>query len=70
MILFCPKEFLEYLTGHIVSYTKVDLELSLCGMRKLNEREDGIFKLIAGDDANIMARGIDFRGFSNGLTFI
>ena len=63
VILFCSTDFLDYLTGHNVSFTKVDLEAQLGGVRKLDERENGIFKLYAGDDANIMARGIDFRGF-------
>ena len=70
VILFCESDFIEDLVANSVAHTYVDMNLSSYGLRNLDEKENDKYRLIAGDDANILSRGIDFRGYKNGLTFI
>ena len=69
VIMFCEAKFLEYIAHHI-EYTLVDLSLSAVEMRRLDEKHKESYKLIVSDDANLLSRGIDFRGGQNGLTFL
>jgi len=70
VILFCESDFIEDLVANSITHTYVDMNLSLYGLRNLDEKENGKYRLIVGDNANILSRGIDFRGHNNGLTFI
>ena len=69
VIMFCESEFIDFI-GHQLSYTQVSLTLSSAEMRRLDEKDGSSYKLIVSDDPNLMSRGIDFRGNSNGLTFL
>ena len=70
MILFCESDFIADLIDNKVAHTYVDMSLSGVGLRSLDVREEGKYRLIAGDNAKILSRGIDFRGHQNGLTLI
>ena len=69
VILFCESQFLNFLNDKI-DYTKVDMNLQTSQMRKLDEKDGDSYRLIASDDAELLSRGLDFRGRQNGLTFV
>jgi hypothetical protein len=69
VILYCDSDLIEYL-GSRVDYTIVNMSLSTVEMRRLNEPRGQSFRLIVSDDADILSRGIDFRGGAQGLTFL
>ena len=69
VIMYCESGLIDYI-GHRLEYTLVNLSLSAAEMRRLDEKQNESYKLVISDDANLLSRGIDFRGNSNGLTFL
>ena len=61
VIMFCEPKFVEFLGSHR-QYTLVNLNLSSVQMRRLDEKAGPSYRLIVSDDAELLSRGIDFRG--------
>ena len=70
VILFCETRFITYLSEQKQHLLKVTGACSAAALRKLDEKEDGEYRLLVCDDPMILCRGLDFRGHQNGLTLI
>lgn len=63
VILYCTSDFIDDLDTHSGEYIYVDMNLPQKEMRKLDEKKKGKYRLIVGDDASLLSRGLDFRGY-------
>ena len=70
MILYGEDSLIQSLLAAHRSSLQVKDNIPAAALRRLDEKKDGLYRLIVGDDPKILSRGIDFRGHQNGLTLI
>ena len=70
VLLYCTPEFRSYLEGQC-EYTKyIDDQVDLDMLRNLDQQSGGRFMVLVADNPDIALRGVDYRSYSNGITFI
>ena len=69
-LLYGQSELLQYLLAEGMIFTMVDESVDTAMLRKLDQLQDGRYRLLAFDSAEPALRGVDYRGHDAGLALL